>query len=133
MLDQPYNAKNSNFESLEELRLVKGIDQAMLYGQDTNHNGVLDEGGTNGTGGITAYESNQFGLLDYVTAWSHEPNKQADGTARVNVRNPDPEELNKVLTDKLGSDSRAHEILQNLQRTPASASAACWSFTCVRA
>ncbi len=41
-LDNPYTAKNSNYETVDELMLVKDITPAILYGEDTNQNGTLD-------------------------------------------------------------------------------------------
>lgn len=38
----PYSAKNTNYESVGELRLVAGIDLDLLYGEDANMNGILD-------------------------------------------------------------------------------------------
>ena len=41
-LPQPYNCKNSPFETVEELLLVEGVTPQLLYGDDTNRNGILD-------------------------------------------------------------------------------------------
>ena len=41
-LDTPYAPKNSNFEHIDELLLVKDITPSILYGEDTNKNATLD-------------------------------------------------------------------------------------------
>jgi type II secretory pathway component PulK len=41
-LPQPYNCKHSPFETVEELLLVEGVTPQLLYGDDTNRNGILD-------------------------------------------------------------------------------------------
>src|SRR3954471_24682602 len=38
----PYYAKNTNYDTVGELRLVAGIDLDLLYGEDANMNGILD-------------------------------------------------------------------------------------------
>jgi type II secretory pathway component PulK len=41
LLDSPYYCKNSRFESVEEVLLVKGASQEILFGEDTNRNGFI--------------------------------------------------------------------------------------------
>jgi len=40
-LPQPYKAKNANFDSVEELILVRGMDRGLLYGEE-GRRGVID-------------------------------------------------------------------------------------------
>jgi type II secretory pathway component PulK len=42
-LPHPYAIKNSRFASLEELLLVKGFDASVIYGEDVNFNGMLED------------------------------------------------------------------------------------------
>lgn len=113
----PYNAKNANFESPEELRLIYGVDYQILFGEDANRNGILDPNENDGS--VTPPDDNQdgkldFGLIEFVTPWSREPNKAADGTARVNYKNSNSQsQLTQLLTDRLG-DSRSQQIVTNL-------------------
>ena len=112
-----YKAKNAPFESVEELALVSGATREILYGEDANLNGVLDA--NEDDGGETLPADNTDGKLDagvlaYVTVFSREPNKQSDGTARINITQPGPNAaLQKLLNDKFGA-SRAGEILARL-------------------
>ena len=103
--DPAYGCKNAPFESVEELRLVKGVTQALLYGADVNRNGFMDTTETIGSGFGTTWRS----LLDFVTVYTREPNKQADGSPRIDVRRANNPELRTLLQEKLNA-ARASEI-----------------------
>jgi len=78
----PYQAKNSPFETVDELRLVYGADMATLVGEDANRNGILDPNETDeNQNGLV-----ESGVLEYVTIYSREPNTQTNGSARINIR-----------------------------------------------
>jgi type II secretory pathway component PulK len=103
-LRPPYLCKNANFDTVNELRLVAGATQDILFGEDLNQNGVLDPNETDlDRDGIA-----DGGILEYVTVYSREPNTRADGTARVNVNQR--QELDALLQERLGA-SRASQIL----------------------
>jgi type II secretory pathway component PulK len=76
-----YLPKNSPFETVDELRLVYGATVDLLAGDDLNRNGVLDanEKDTAGTGEMN------YGLLEYTTVWTREPNFHSDGSSLTNV------------------------------------------------
>lgn len=87
-LDPPRVNKGGPFESVDELRLVYGATLDLLFGEDTNRNGALDENENdteqsaprdNGDGLI------QPGILEYVTVYSREPNTRANGARRINI------------------------------------------------
>ena len=83
-LEPPYNAKNGPFDSIEELLLVKGFNAAILYGEDVNRNGILDENENDGPESFPPYD-NHDGTLDrgiahYLTIVAragHGPGQQA--------------------------------------------------------
>ena len=126
--------KAGPFESPEELALVNGgTDPSVLYGNDANLNHVLDPeessgaslGGTSSgtasagsspsagnSGGEAGGGSGQFdpGLLEYVTAFSREPNTLSDGTKRANVV-AGTGRIATVLATPLGS-ARAQAVEQ---------------------
>jgi len=139
LLEPAYNAKDGNFESPEELRLVYGADLELLYGEDVNRNGVLDANEDDGDESYPPDDANGIlrrGILAYVTTFSREPNTREDGSARVNLsgqstqtgdRQPPPEgqekqveeggEQGMTLTDLLVEvfgDARGQEIVQAL-------------------
>lgn len=105
--------KHGQFESIEELALVNGATHEILYGEDENLNGVLDPNEDDGSKNLPEDNSDgklDPGILEYVTAFSRESNKQSDGTARINIKQPG-EELSTLLTTKFGA-ARAQEIIQ---------------------
>jgi type II secretory pathway component PulK len=76
-----YDDKNAPFETVDELRLVYGVTIDVLIGDDANRNGVLDANEKSSTGGTTP----NFGLIEYTTVYSREPNFHSDGTSMTNV------------------------------------------------
>lgn len=110
------HCKNGPFETLDELRLVYGMDLLLLYGEDTNLNGVMDANENDGD--ASPPEDNRNGRLDpgffeYLTAYSRIPNTTTNGTARVNItQNGFVQQLRTVLQTVLSTD-RATQILRN--------------------
>lgn len=106
-LNPPYHCKNAPFESVEELRLVAGMDLEILYGEDTNQNGVLDPNENDGDAS-PPYDNKDGrldpGLVEYVTVHSRESNVRADGSARVNLRNLSAQQLGQALQSKLSAE-----------------------------
>lgn len=99
----PYKCKNEKFESVEELRLVAGADFEILYGEDTNRNGVLDPNENDGD--TTPPNDNRdgkldLGIIEYVTVYSRESNLKSDGTQKVSIT--DQAQLLALLQEKLG-------------------------------
>jgi type II secretory pathway component PulK len=65
-----YLAKNEPFETVDELRLVYGMDMSLLVGEDGNRNGALDPNETDANGNSIVHP----GIADYLTVYSREPN-----------------------------------------------------------
>jgi hypothetical protein len=89
-LQPPYHCKNAPYETIDELRLVYGMNLDLLYGEDANLNGILDPNENDGLK-LPPYD-NQDGILDpgvfeYVTTWSHETTVGTNGMTRVVVTN----------------------------------------------
>jgi type II secretory pathway component PulK len=106
-LHPAYQCKDTNFESVDELRLVYGATMEMLVGEDANRNGVLDP---------NEYDENRNnqidpGILEYVTVFSREPNTRTNGSQRINPSSQ--QELASILNEKLGT-TRANQILARL-------------------
>jgi len=108
-LNPPYRCKNAPFESVDELRMVYGMDLEILYGDDANLNGSLDPNENDGDLSAPNDERNSIldpGLLEYVTVWSRVPT-----STHTNVN--DQQSLAIVLQDAFGS-GRANQILSQL-------------------
>jgi len=95
-----YLAKNAPFETVDELRLVYGADMDLLVGDDLNRNGVLDanEKSTSGTGQMN------YGLLEYTTVWTREPNFHSDGSSLTNVNTATQATIQTLLQNSGVSD-----------------------------
>lgn len=111
-LNPPYRCKNTNFESVAELRLLNGAYLDILFGEDANLNGILDANENDGD--VSTPSDNRDGRLDsgifeYLTVYTRQP------TTGTNVNNP--QQLAALLDQKL-SATRANEILQRVS-TPA--------------
>jgi DNA uptake protein ComE-like DNA-binding protein len=126
----PYVVKNAAFESVDELMMVKGIvpdpgtqlgtvlnSVDPLYGNDTNHNGVLDDSEQNGTGGnqLSADQPGALGFAPCVTVYSMEPNVDYFGNAQVNVNTASTSQLTTALQGALAG-SRLSAVLSAIQR-----------------
>lgn len=107
--DFPYNAKNADFESVEELLLVRDVTKDLLFGQDLNRDGVVTPAEQNaaGSNGVTfdSQYNDPRGLYPFVTAYSMEATTAADGTAMLNVRTADQSKLQQLLQQKLPSSA----------------------------
>ena len=107
LLDEPYNCKNSLFETVEEVLFCKRASHEFLYGEDMNRNGVLDDNENDGD--ASEPYDNQDGKLDrgffdYVTVYSKEPNVSADGEERFNVEDARYPELLDFLREHFGNE-----------------------------
>ncbi|MCX7013135.1 MAG: type II secretion system protein GspK [Candidatus Sumerlaeota bacterium] len=101
-LDNPYEAKNGPLGSIRELLLVHGFDQAAVYGEDENGNGVLDaDEDQDGDGEL------DLGLLPYVTVYSADRNVRNDGQPRVNIQSASASELQQAMSGLSSEDAQA--------------------------
>ncbi|MGB0717391.1 MAG: type II secretion system protein GspK, partial [Phycisphaerae bacterium] len=102
----PYDVKNGNFGTVEELLLVKGVTPEVLYGEDFDRNGLLTPNEDDGE--ETFPEDNQDGQLNqglypYLTTISYETNVSNDNRQRIYLRgdqNVVREQLNEVFPDE---------------------------------
>lgn len=111
----PYRTKNAPFESVEELRLVQGMTLEILYGEDTNQNGLLDPNENDGEASPPSDNADgrlDPGLVEYLTVYSLESTNRIDGTARQDLSTTgiDQQGLTSMLEEALGSD-RANAVM----------------------
>ena len=88
LLSEPYNCKSSELETIDEILLIKGASEGLLYGEDTNLNGILDDNENDGD--LSDPDDNRNGRLDtgfydYVTVYSVEENVDSEGGERINI------------------------------------------------
>jgi type II secretory pathway component PulK len=87
-LQPPYLSKNAPYETIDELRMVYGLNMDTLYGEDANLNGALDPNENDGMK-LPPYDNADgmldSGLFEYVTTWSHESSIGTNGSQRTVV------------------------------------------------
>ena len=116
--DPEYYCKDSNFETIEELRMVIGAEWDILYGEDTNRNGVRDP---NEDDGDEMWPPDDLdgtldpGVLEYLTVYSREPNAGEEGAARINITSGSGQELGQLLQETFGQE-RGLQIQQAVGR-----------------
>lgn len=101
------NTKNAGCESLDDLLLLTSVTPELLYGEDTNRNGLLDPNENDGD--LTYPSDDQDDQLDlgwnaYLTVHSKESNLQQDGSERLDVNQALLTELYDQLEPEFGSD-----------------------------
>lgn len=88
-----YSAKNGPMDSLDEMLLINGVTPQLLFGLDTNRNGILDPEETIGTD-VSGTEADMYlGWANYLTLYSNESNLTGEGLPRINVNADDLEQL----------------------------------------
>ena len=99
-----YN-KNAPLESLDELLTIEGVTREMLYGEDTNQNGMLDPGeDVNGDGQF------QPGWSAFLTVHSMESNLRSDATEKININQSLLTELYDAVASEFGEDMAAFVV-----------------------
>jgi hypothetical protein len=111
-LNPTYGPRNAAPETIEELLLVRGVTPQLLFGIDSNRNGMADPhetanssmgiGSVPGTATTTsAVDSSGFdrGWAAYLTLYSAERNVRLDGTPRIQLNGTDLTQLQQDLTE----------------------------------
>jgi DNA uptake protein ComE-like DNA-binding protein len=112
-LEPPYSPRNGPIHTMEELLLVQGVTEELLFGVDRNRNGLPDAGESdplayanvdNSDGGMTA------GWAAYLTLQSKETNLSSDGSEKIYLNEEDLEELHKSLSSVLGEQQATYIV-----------------------
>lgn len=112
-LEEPFYTKNSFFDSLDELLLVKDMTIDLLYGEDINLNGILD---LNENDGEETYPlDNSDGKLNrgwypFITCNSYEKNVDGTGNTRININSASKEQIKQQCGDAL-TDAEIDSII----------------------
>jgi len=94
--------KGTNYDTVDELRMVYGVTPEGYYGEDANMNGIVDPNENDGD--TTPPVDNRdgkmdFGLTEFFTVYTSDPNLDTNGNARASVNNIT--NLYAALTNKL--------------------------------
>jgi type II secretory pathway component PulK len=125
LLSEPYNCKNAPFETVDEILLVKGASEELLYGEDTNLNGVLDDNENDGDNSAPSDNRNgrlEGGFYDYVTVYSVEANTDSEGNERINLNDASARTTLQSALQEVVKEERALEIMNNIPISPSYAS-----------
>ena len=123
LLADPYACKNAPLETVEELLLIQYASCDLLFGEDTNRNGVLDENENDADAADPPDNRDGHldrGIFDLVTVYSH-PARGAGGSGggedeqQVNVNQAGPQDLAGVLSEGVNED-RLPAILDRARR-----------------
>lgn len=121
LLSLPYNCKNSPLETVDEILLIKGASEDILYGEDTNLNSILDDNENDGD--LRDPPDNRNGRLDsgfydYVTVYSVEINLDSDGNQRININDVQSRADLQSELQKVIKEERALEIMSLIPTRP---------------
>jgi type II secretory pathway component PulK len=114
---EPYHCKNAPLETVDELLLIKGGTRELLYGEDTNLNGILDDCENDGDTSEPPDNRNgrlDAGFYDYVTVYTVENNVDSEGNARINVSSASSRQELQAALQEATSEDRALEIMNRL-------------------
>lgn len=122
-LKPPYRAKNGRIDTVEELLLVKGFNAIVLYGEDTNGNGLLDPNEDDGDASDPTYDNADgllnFGIAPFLTVSGREPDTSLDNKQRINL-NAQPQLIQQLIQQNIEegtlSDATIVFIMQVKQR-----------------
>lgn len=103
-MSPPYAAKNGPLDSIEELLLIRDVTPELLFGLDTNRNGVLDDTEAS-LGDVSLTEAESFlGWANYLTLYSKESNLTAEGIPKININADDLDQLYDDLQSVFNDD-----------------------------
>jgi len=96
----PYTVRNGPFRTVRELLRVKGVTEDLLYGEDTNLNGLLDYNERDGEMSPPYDNGDDYldeGWIAYLTCYSYESNVDAEGNKRININEANQRQLQDGL------------------------------------
>lgn len=103
----PYEAKNGNLESLDELLMIRDITPELLYGRDKNRNGLIDPAefsSESKRGAGVEIGFHPLGWSVMLTVFSRESNLRADGSAKVDLNQDLLTELYDELVEEFDEE-----------------------------
>ncbi|MFO0967073.1 MAG: type II secretion system protein GspK [Gemmataceae bacterium] len=115
-LNPPYRAKNAALDSIEEMLLIKGVTEQLLFGDDLNHNGVQDANEP-ATGSDGRFDR---GWSAYLTIHSREQAINSQGQPLVYINDDDLEKVYEQVGGYTDSDDLAKYVLIYRQYGPSS-------------
>jgi DNA uptake protein ComE-like DNA-binding protein len=89
-LPEPYDCKNGNYESVEEMLLVDDVTPLLLFGYDLNRDGVISAAEQNAESSAGTINTGQDprGLFNFLTVYSQQPavrGRNTTGLVNINT------------------------------------------------
>ncbi|PHS14007.1 MAG: general secretion pathway protein GspK [Blastopirellula sp.] len=109
-LDTPYAPKNAPLETVEELLLVAGVTPELLFGRDSNRNGIVDPHEMTPSANEDPYIEEmlqlvpELGWSSYLTIFSMEKNYGEEGAERIFLNDDDLAALHGRLSENFSSE-----------------------------
>jgi DNA uptake protein ComE-like DNA-binding protein len=106
-----YMARNGPFRTIRELLLVKDVTEQLFFGEDTNLNDQLDYNEQDGEESLPYDDGDSEldkGWIAYLTCYSYDNNKDAEGNKKTNINEGDASQLSRSLGI---SNSQAEAII----------------------
>ena len=102
-----YRPRQGRLQTLQELLLVRGVTKELLFGEDTNQNGILDPHENDGA--TRPPNDNADGVLqagwsELLTIHSAERTLRADGSKKINLNDSNLVALYDALETQFGRD-----------------------------
>ena len=100
-IQPPYGPKNGPLDTVEELLLVRGVTPQLLFGLDTNRNGMLEQYEVQPTTSSEepgAEATTALGWSAYLTLHSAESGLNSQGESRIDLNSENLEQLYKDLS-----------------------------------
>ena len=115
-LEEPILPRNGPVLSLDELLHVPGVTRELLYGWDTNANGILDpsEQGTSDTSLIGDLTGMRMGWSRYLTIYSGESNLDPYSMPKIDVNQESLTDLYDALVEVLGAEAAEYIVAYRL-------------------
>ncbi len=116
-----YQCKNLPLETVDEILLIKGASEELLYGEDTNLNGYLDDHENDSAESEPSDNHNgrlDAGFYDYVTVYSVEANVDAAGGTRINLNDSASRSTVQKALEEALKEERALEIMTQVSTNP---------------
>jgi hypothetical protein len=110
LLADPYACKNAPLETVEELMLVQHASRELLFGEDANRNGILDENENDADASDPPDNRDGHldrGIFDLVTVYRRPARDSGGGEdeeEQVNVNQANPGQLAQVLSEGVDED-----------------------------
>lgn len=101
----PYECRNGEMESIEELLKVQGVTPDLFYGEDANHNGLMDEGEDINEDGYF-----ELGWQAYFTVSSLERNTTPDGEDKINLNGNEMTELFDAIEEQFSTEAAMYVV-----------------------